>query len=71
MLIAIRRGAGSAATSFHLRPAGKPAPPRPRRPESSISAMTSAGVSLAVDARGRQRVAARRAVGGVVDVARA
>src|SRR6185436_15893866 len=46
MLIAIIRGAGSAATIFHLRPAGNPAPPRPRRPESSIAATTSSRVLL-------------------------
>ena len=28
----------------HLVPVGKPAPPRPRRPESLISAITSSGV---------------------------
>ena len=51
----------------HLRPAGKPAPPRPRRPESSIALMTaSASSSPLASARG-QRVAAVRAVGGVVD----
>ena len=37
------RGAGAAATVFHLMPAGKAAPPRPRRPESSTSATTAAG----------------------------
>ena len=31
---------GLARTMRHLRPAGKPAPPRPRRPESSIAWMT-------------------------------
>src|SRR5271170_6232025 len=35
MFTAITRGAGSAATSFHLRPVGNPAPPRPRSAESS------------------------------------
>ena len=29
---------------FHLRPVGKPAPPRPRRPEAMTSSQTSAGV---------------------------
>ncbi len=29
--------------SFHLRPVGKPAPPRPRSPDFSIAAMISSG----------------------------
>jgi hypothetical protein len=44
MLTAISRGAGSARTMRHLRPAGKPAPPRPRRPLPSIAAMTDSAL---------------------------
>ncbi len=32
------------STVFHLMPAGKPAPPRPRSPESVTSATTCSGV---------------------------
>ena len=67
MLTAIRRGAGSLRTMRHLRPAGKPAPPRPRRPESSIVLITDLDVALAGDALAQQRVAAVGAVGGEVD----
>ena len=35
---------GSAGIKAHLRPVGKPAPPRPRRPESSTNCRTSSGV---------------------------
>ncbi len=35
--------AGASAAVFHLMPTGKPAPPRPRRPDLVISAMTSSG----------------------------
>ena len=38
---AIKRGAGSARTSVHLRPVGNPAPPRPRRPASLPSRTSS------------------------------
>ena len=31
-------------TLSHLRPAGKPPPPRPRRPESEISLQIASGV---------------------------
>ncbi len=41
MFTAMRRGPFSARTIFHLRPTGKPAPPRPRKPESSIVLMTA------------------------------
>ena len=34
---------GEAAANFHLAPVGKPAPPRPRRPEARISSMISSG----------------------------
>src|SRR5256885_965785 len=40
MLTAISRGAGSAATIRHLRPAGKPAPPRPPSAEASRALMS-------------------------------
>ncbi len=33
-----------AATVSHLRPVGKPAPPRPRRPEARTRSMIAAGV---------------------------
>jgi hypothetical protein len=46
MLTAIRRGSGSAATIFHLRPIGKPAPPRPRSAESSMILVISSRVRL-------------------------
>ena len=36
-------GAGWSSTVFHLMPAGNPAPPRPRRPDSSTSAQIAAG----------------------------
>ena len=64
MLTAIRRGAGSAATMRHLRPAGKPAPPRPRRPESSMILVIVLARALAGEAVGQQLVAAGLAVGG-------
>ena len=35
--------AGQSATVFHLMPVGKPAPPRPRRPEAAISATVASG----------------------------
>ena len=34
----------ASATVFHLMPVGKPAPPRPRRPESLTIVVISAGV---------------------------
>ena len=42
-----------AFANFHLRPVGKPAPPRPRMPESVTCAMIHSGVfSLSASARG-------------------
>ena len=38
------RGAGWRRARAHLRPVGKPAPPRPRRPEAEIRSTTSSGV---------------------------
>ena len=38
--IELRRGAGCSRTMRHLRPAGKPAPPKPRKPESSMALST-------------------------------
>ena len=35
---------GEAAANFHFMPVGKPAPPRPRRPESSTSWTICSGV---------------------------
>ena len=70
MLTAIRRGAGSARTMRHLRPAGKPAPPRPRRPESSSVAMTDSTSRSPARQALQQRVAALATVARVVDVAR-
>ena len=40
-----RRSAGVSRTVFHLIPAGNPAPPRPRSPESVTSWTTSAAES--------------------------
>jgi hypothetical protein len=37
-------GPGPFGTNDHLRPVGKPAPPRPLRPESFTIAVTSSGV---------------------------
>ncbi len=51
----------------HLRPVGKPAPPRPRRPEAMIAAMTSSG-GVPFTARRERAVAVAREV--VVDVQR-
>ena len=68
MLTAIRRGSGSAATLFHLRPTGKPAPPRPRSPESSMILVMPSRVCLPGEAVGDQLVAAVLLVGGEVDV---
>jgi len=65
-------GRGCSRTMRHLRPAGKPAPPRPRKPESSMAWMHRLGRLLAVGQRRRQRVAAP-ACGrpGIARVARA
>ena len=35
---------GDCCANFHLAPVGKPAPPRPRSPESSISTTIASGV---------------------------
>ena len=43
---------GVLATVFHLIPAGKPAPPRPRRPEASTSSTIALGADLARAAAG-------------------
>ena len=68
MLTAISRGAGSPRTMRHLRPAGKPAPPRPRRPESSMVLMTRLEIAAVFDAVAQQRITARCCVGVEVDV---
>ena len=52
----------------HLRPAGKPAPPRPRRPEVLHGLDHGLDVAPAADAFLQQRVAAVRHVGGVVGI---
>ncbi len=61
-----RLGAHDAST---CAPTGKPAPPRPRRPESSIVLMTASTSRLPVDALEPGLVAALRAYVGVVDAA--
>ena len=38
--------AGSARQAAHFLPVGKPAPPRPRRPDAPISATMSSGAHL-------------------------
>ena len=47
------RAAGDSlpATAAHLRPVGKPAPPRPRRPEAMSSSTVAAGPSLRAASR--------------------
>jgi hypothetical protein len=41
MFTAMSRGAASARTMRHFRPAGKPAPPKPRSADDSSSASTA------------------------------
>ena len=43
------------ATSCHLRPVGKPAPPMPRRPESVTAAMTASWSSSPASMRRTSR----------------
>ncbi len=44
-------GSGCASARRHLRPVGKPAPPRPRRPEARIVSITSSGESSSTHLR--------------------
>ena len=67
MFTAMTRGSGSAATRRHLRPAGKPAPPRPRSQVlhdlGNVLARPSAGEAI-----GDEAVAAGLPVLPIVDV---
>ena len=56
----ISAAAGVSATVFHLMPVGKPAPPRPRRPEATTSSTVASGPSSS--ALGEALIAAMRPV---------
>ena len=59
---------GSAATSFHLRPAGNPAPPRPRRPGVFHHRDDVVAASFRRQRSRGQRVSALGAIRRVADV---
>ena len=69
-LIAISRGPGSPSTARHLRPVGKPAPPRPRKDASSSDFKQILLCQFAGAQPFQQRVTPACDIGIVIDIVR-